>query len=115
LLLLTLVACFGGWLSTSMDTCSCVWVDGVVWVIHLTSKEIKESRLISISIESSFCSGFSFFLGLLLLVDFEVSVQESECSNDEENEEVDNLEGKISLELKVFPFSFDVSLRFWDC
>jgi len=75
-----------------MDTGSSIWVDGVVWVIHLTSKEIKEWRLVSITVESSFCSGFSFFLDFLLFVNFEVSVQKSESCNDKEDEEVDNFE-----------------------
>jgi hypothetical protein len=85
-----------------------IWIDAVVWVVHLTSKEIKERRLVSISIDGSFSSAFSFFF--LFFVNFEIGVQKSESSNNEENEEINDFESKISLELKVFPLSCDIIL-----
>jgi len=105
LLLLSLVL---SWSEDLFTTGSGVWVDAVVWVVHLTSKEIKESRLISISVTSSFSSGISFLLHFLFFVNFEISVQKSESGYDEEDEEVDNFESKVSLELEVFPFGSDL-------
>jgi len=82
-----------------------VWVHNVVFIIKLSSQEVEESLLLivnwlSLTFDGSFSLG-SFLFGVLSHP--EECIEQAESGNDEDDEEVHNLEGNISLFLKIIP------------
>ena len=63
--------------------------------------------LIWLTKEHSLSSGLSLLIDLLLFAHLEVRVEEAECGNNEEDEEVDDLESDVSLHFHVIPVSSD--------
>jgi len=88
---------------------SSIGVNTVVFVIHGTSKEIKEGFLSGFAVEDSFCSLLSRLLRLLLLVNLVISIKEAESEDDESNEEVYYLECDFSLVFNILPLSWNQS------
>jgi len=79
-----------------------IWVNDIGLLIHLTSDEIKEVWLLaSNSLTLSSLSLGSFSLGALC--HSEVCVKQAESSNDEDDEEIHDLEGDVSLLFEVGP------------
>jgi len=81
-----------------------VRVHKVVFVIHLSRQEVEESGLIRFSIEDAFCAFVSSLFLLGLLVHLVVSVEEPKSEDNKADEEVNDLEGDVTLHFHVLPF-----------
>jgi hypothetical protein len=84
-----------------------IWVDKIalVFLFHLTGKEIKECGIISRILLASL---FAILFGCLL-VHSVVKIQKAESHHDENDKEVHNFEGYVSLHFELIP------VLMWQC
>lgn len=94
---------WGGWSSESSDRFSLVRIHNVVLMVHATSQEVKEGVLVVGC--SSLALGNTFPLSCLLiflgLCHPEEHIEETEGEDDEDDEAVHYLEGKVPLRLEI--------------
>lgn len=79
--------------------------------VVLAGEKIEESLLGWLTEENALCSSLSLLLQLFLLAQLEVGIEEAEGGDDEEHEEVDDLEGDVSLHFHVIPVSSNSPCR----
>ena len=79
-----------------------IWVDIVVLVIHLSSKEVEECFVLVLFTFLWLSSSCSFFL-FLSLAHLEVCKQQTESSNNEYYEEIHDFESNVSLHIHFIP------------
>lgn len=95
---------WGGWSGEGSDGFGLVRIHDVVLVVHVAGQEVKEGVLV-VSCWSSLTLGNTFPLcGLLIFLDLchpEEHVEETEGEDDEGDEAVHYLEGKVSLGLEI--------------